>query len=452
MRTRLRQVPQGGKLFEITPFGQRGNYFENLNRHGQRDEWLANLLAPTFQGAGTHQIKFGVNFERTGFHQDVRRHDYAVLRNDLSPVRYVTFAGSPFQRQMSMEASQYLQDRWTPREGLLIEAGVRADWNEIVRDVVWSPRLSFAWAPRWLRDTKVAGGFGIFHDALVLRTLAQQQEQVSYSTFYLPGGQPVAPPVSTAFLVNQHGLEMPRYRTGSFSLDRRLPLDFFVKAAFTRKEGVRGFTFVGDPPAMPGLLPGSGFYRLQNARHDVYRAAEFSIRRTFAGQFEWFAGYTRSSARANAVVDYSLESPIFAAQAPGPYPWDAPNRFVTWGWAPLPKRLLPRKLGFLTHETSVTFLAEYHTGFCFNLVNEEGVLVGSPNSTRYPAYFNINLHFERKFRFLHYLWAWRFGFNNITNSGNPNVVNNNVDSPAFLTYGRGQLRAFAVRLRFLGRR
>src|SRR5204863_7255989 len=90
MRTRLRQVPQGGKLFEITPFGQRGNYFENLNRHGQRDEWLANLLAPTFQGAGTHQIKFGVNFERTGFHQDVRRHDYAVLRNDLSPVRYVT--------------------------------------------------------------------------------------------------------------------------------------------------------------------------------------------------------------------------------------------------------------------------------------------------------------------------------------------------------------------------
>src|SRR5204862_486259 len=142
----------------LTPFGQRGNYFENLDRHGQRDEWLANLLAPSFQAAGAHQIRFGVNLERNGFHQDVRRHDYAVLRNDLSPVRYVTFAGSPFQRQMSMEASQYLQDRWTPREGLLIEAGVRADWNEIVRDVVWSPRLSFAWAPRWLRDTKVASG------------------------------------------------------------------------------------------------------------------------------------------------------------------------------------------------------------------------------------------------------------------------------------------------------
>jgi len=66
--------------------------------------------------------------------------------------------------------------------------------------------------------------------------------------------------------------------------------------------------------------------------------------------------------------------------------------------------------------------------------------------------FNINLALERKFRFMHYLWAWRFGFNNLTNNGNPNVVNNNIDSPMFLTYGRGQVRAFAVRLRFLGKK
>jgi len=64
----------------------------------------------------------------------------------------------------------------------------------------------------------------------------------------------------------------------------------------------------------------------------------------------------------------------------------------------------------------------------------------------------VNLHFERRFRLLHYFWAWRFGVNNLTNNGNPNVVNNNIDSRAFLTYGRGQHRAFNVRLRFLGRR
>src|SRR4029079_8261073 len=114
--------------------------------------------------------------ERNGFHQDVQRHDYAVLRNDLSTVRYVTFADSRFQRQLSFDVSQFVQDRWTPRDGLLIEAGFRTDWNQIVRDIAWSPRLSFAWAPKWLRDTKVAGGYGVFYDALVLQTLAQQQE------------------------------------------------------------------------------------------------------------------------------------------------------------------------------------------------------------------------------------------------------------------------------------
>ncbi len=84
-------------------------------------------------------------------------------------------------------------------------------------------------------------------------------------------------------------------------------------------------------------------------------------------------------------------------------------------------------------------------------MNEEGFLVGNPDGRRLPSYFDINLHFERRFTFLHYLWAWRFGLNNLTNSGNPNVVNNNIDSPNFLSYGRGQRRAFNVRLRFMGR-
>jgi len=174
------------------------------------------------------------------------------------------------------------------------------------------------------------------------------------------------------------------------------------------------------------------------------------VRRTFAGKFEWVGGYTRSNARTDAVVDYSLENPIFAAQAPGPLPWDTPNRFLTWGWAPVPKSLLPRALSFLIDQTEVAYLMEYRTGFPFGVVNEEGFMVGRPNERRFPSYFNINLHFERRFHFMNYLWAWRFGLNNITNSGNPNVVDNNVNSPTFLTYGRGQHRAFNVRLRFLG--
>ena len=452
MRGVLRQVPQGEQVFEITPDGRRGNYFVHLNRHSRRQEWLANAFLPSMHGLGSHQLKIGADVERTGFHQAVDRHDYHVLRTDWSLVRSVSFEGNRFQGRNNVEASQYVQDRWTPRDGLLIEAGLRADWDQIVRDIRWSPRLSFAWAPKRLRDTKIAGGYGVFYDALALGTLSQDQDQASFSTFYLPSGAVSRGPVMTAFLVNDHELRVPRFRTLSLSVERKLPLELYAKSSYVHKEGTRGFVFVNDLLPAASEAAQGGMYQLRNWRHDRYDALELSVRRMFAGQFEWSAGYTRSSARANAVVTYSVENPIFATQAPGPYSWDTPNRFLTWGWAPLSSRLLPRSLAFVTRNTSVAYLIEYRTGFPFDVVNEEGVLVGAPNSHRLPSYFNINLHFERKFRLLHYLWAWRFGMNNLTNSGNPNIVNNNIDSPAFLTYGRGQLRAFAVRLRLLGKR
>jgi hypothetical protein len=123
-----------------------------------------------------------------------------------------------------------------------------------------------------------------------------------------------------------------------------------------------------------------------------------------------------------------------------------------WGWVPLPKRLLPGRLGWLTRDTTASYLVEYRTGFPFNVVNEDGFLIGQPGSYRFPNYFNINFALERRFRALHYLWAWRFGYINITGNSNPNVVDNVQGTPKFLTYGPGQARAFNVRLRFLGRK
>jgi hypothetical protein len=368
------------------------------------------------------------------------------MRADQTVARRVTFTGNRRQARNNFETAQYIEDRWTPRDGLLIEAGLRTDWDQVVRDVLLSPRLSAVYAPKWLRETKLAAGFGVFADALTLGTISQHQDQVSLSTFFTPSGAVRHGPVQTAFLVNERELRVPRHRILSFSIERKLPFDLYGKASYIRKAGSRGFTFVNELESLDGA------YRLRNWRHDRYDALELTVRRTFAGQFEWVAGYTRSSARSNAVVDYSLENPIFAPQAPGPFAWDTPNRLLTWGWAPVSRRWLPRGLAFLIGETHAGYLVEYRTGFPFSVVNEEGFLVGAPNSRRLPSYFDINLHFERRFRFVHYFWAWRVGLNNLPNSGNPNTVNNNVDSPGFLSYGRGQRRAVAVRLRYLGKR
>ncbi len=447
----LRNPPRGDLIYEITPSGNRGNYFSGVNRHWYRQQTTANLFLPTVHFYGDHHLKFGVDVERESFHQQVERHDYEVLRDDNSVARLVTFAGMPFQNRKNLEAAQYVQDHWTPMEGLALEGGVRTEWNEVVRDLEVAPRVAAAWAPRKLRGTKISAGWGVYYDAIGLGLLAREQGQTSYSTFILPDGV-VKGPVPTSFEVNDRTLSTPRYQTANLTIERKMPFDFYAKAGYTWRSGSRGFAFDTATPQTGPMFYDGAVFQLSNSRHDRYDAVDFAIRRTFAGQFEWFLGYTRSSTRTNEAVEYSLENPVFAPQMPGPFAWDTPNRIHMWGWAPLPKRALGHRMEFLLRNTTAAYLVEYRTGFPFSIVDQEGFLVGAPNAQRYPDYFNVNLHFERRFRALHYLWAWRFGYNNLTGNLNPNVVENIQGSPKFLTYGRGQARAFSVRLRLLGRK
>lgn len=448
-RGSTRETPLGSQTYEISPSGRRGNYFVDLDRDTRREQWIANAFLPPWKAAGQHQLKVGADLQRSGFDQKAGRHDYVVLRTDGSIAREVSFTGDGLLSKKNFESTLYIQDRWTPREGLLVEAGLRTDWDQIVRDMLFSPRLAVAWSPGWLRETKLAAGFGVFSDSLSLATLTRHQDQTSVARFFSRSGELMRGPIETSFLVDEQSLKVPRARIFSVSIERKLPCQFYGKAGYLRRSGIDGFTFV--EPRM-NVNPETVFYTLRNQRSDRYNALDFSVRRTFGGKFEWVSGYTYSRARSNAVVEYSLENPIFAPQAPGPVEWDTPHRFMMWGWAPLPRAILPPVLNWLLKDTNASYLAEARSGFPFSVVNEEGFSVGKPNERRLPYYFNINLHLERRFQFLNYLWAWRFGFNNLTNHGNPNVVNNNIDSPFFLNYGRGQHRAFSVRLRFLGRR
>ena len=129
-------------------------------------------------------------------------HDYEVLQADNSVARFVTFAGSPFERQNNFEGAQYIQDHWAVRDNLTIEAGVRAEWNDIVRDLEIAPRFSVAWAPHRLGGTKFSAGYGVYYDAINLALIGRTDE-TSLSTFYLPGGV-VEGPVPTSFTVNDH--------------------------------------------------------------------------------------------------------------------------------------------------------------------------------------------------------------------------------------------------------
>jgi hypothetical protein len=442
----LRSAPQGDQPYVITPFGASGNYFADQSTFTGRQEWLVNGFARPLKFHGSHQLQTGVDIDRSNLDQTLDQHEYSVLRDDGSVVRDVQFLGSPRQFRGNVEAYGYLLDKWSPRENLVIEAGVRTQWDEYSGGAPAAPRFSAAWSPAWAGGARFAAGWGVFYDSLTLDTIALSQEQTSVTTFYGPAGQMLGPPVETEFVLQPRELRLPRFALTSFSAERKLPWNIYGKVNLISRQGSRGLTFEESIPD-----PTLNLYVLDNIQRQRYRAAEFVLRRTFLSRYQWFASYTRSEARANAVLNYSVENPLFAPQAPGPLPWDAPSRFLAWGWAPIEKTWFPRWFRPIVGETDFQALMEYRTGFPFLVTTEAGGLVGNPGSYRFPNYASLNIALERKFPFRGYLWAWRVGLINALNRPNPNVVNSDFNSPQFLTYASGQARAVNVRLRFLGK-
>src|SRR2546426_5238945 len=117
---------------------------------------------------------------------------------------------------------------------------------------------------------------------------------------------------------------------------------------------------------------------------------------------------------------------------------------ISWGTYPLPPIWKFKKFDFAAS-------AIYHTGFPFITVDQFGQLVSGPTAHRFPKFFTFNPAIERKFHFKGYLWAARIALNNVTNSANPDVVDNDVNSPTFLTFFGQAHRTLNGRIRFLGR-
>jgi hypothetical protein len=145
-------------------------------------------------------------------------------------------------------------------------------------------------------------------------------------------------------------------------------------------------------------------------------------------------------AGSNAVLDFSVNNPVFSQQAGGRLPWDSPSRFLTWGVVPVGK-------GF-----DIAYSLDWRDGYPFSVFNQNQQLVGPPSSYRFPAYFSLDVFLERRLRLLGFWWDARAGFNDITNRHNPTAVDNNVDSSGFLTFGGVDGETFTGRLRLLGRK
>lgn len=435
----LTQSPIGTLPYVITPQGVTGNYYLHAHTTAQRTQGIANWYLPK-HWHGRHDLKLGVDLDRLAYDQLFQRSPLSSTRNcstnvpqPCDPVALIsTFSGASASTIYNAEFSGYVEDRWSPFSRFLIEPGLRFDWDETIRRPLISPRVAGTYVPTVSGNTKISAGIGVIYQSTPLSLVAQPFQGSRQDTFFNAQGTPES--FVTTFAVDRSRLLAPRFINWSVALEQKLPMQLFLKTEFMQRNGIHDFVY-----NTPGGLPGTDFV-LQNTRTDSYYSFKVDLRRSFKKGYVITGSYARSSTRSNQVLDYSLDNLFLSRQVAGPFPWDAPNRFLSWGWLPVIK-------GF---DAGYSFDA--HSGFPFGAINDQQQIVRPPGAYRFPTYISLNLHLEKRFHALGFYWALRGGFDNITNRQNAFTVNNNINSSQFLTFSNFDRRAFTARIRFLGRK
>jgi len=438
-QVRLHIRPLGTQPFVVFPEGTRGNYFKTTDGLARRIQTIANVYTPAKEWHGRHEFKFGMGVDQVSYQDFNDRRPITLQRGDRSISRQIDFIDNPFLKKSNIEVGAYFQDRWSISGRFLAEVGFRLDWDEIIRSLLISPRMSGSYLLTADGNNKLSVGIGTFYDATNLELVTRPLAGVRVDQFFARDGlTPRGGPRITSFQVDQSTLKAPRYLNMSFGYERKLPASFYMRTDFIVKDGSNGLTFVNLFPQQPDEL--DSLFALLSQKHDRYTALSMNIRKSIKEAYMIFASYTRSAARSNAIVDFNLENVLYGQQSGGPVSWDTPNRLIAWGLLPLIKKF------------DLAFAIEWRDGFPFSIVNATERLVGPANSFRFPDFFSLNLHAERRFRVFGMNLALRGGFNNITDRDNPLEVVNNVESGDFLTYRGFQGRAFVGRVRFLGRK
>jgi len=433
-------VPHPDGPFRITPELYLGSYFQSVTGRSQRVQGNATLYLPPQHWQGQHNLKLGIDIDRVSYNERQSLAPINYLREDGTLLRRSTFPEVAPSALHNVETGIFLQDRWTLPRGLLVEPGLRFDWDEIVRRPVFSPRLAATWSPPGLTGTtKLSAGIGLYYDHTQLEYLTRQFTGPRIDQYFSPSGTaPDGPPTTTQFVTNDRLLRQPHAVNWSVGIEQKLPGALFLRAEVLEKRVKDQFAYSNDTTA--GAL--SGTYGLTSSRQDNDDLFEIDARRTFAHGYTLFGAYTHSRAHTNAAIDYSPTITDFGPQQSGPLPWDVPNRVLSWGW-------LPFDLPWFRKNWDFVYTADWHTGVSYTAINANQQVVGAVGQRRFPNFTTISPGLEWRFHFRGSYFGLRGVLENATSSRNPSVVNRIVDSPQFRTFSEFDGRSFTARIRLI---
>lgn len=428
-RNKGSSLPMGDAPYVLAPDGRTGNYFVTNDNISTRTQAFANLFLQPWKWLGTHQFTAGGRADKVLYDAQIHRGTVQFVDANNAVLRQITFSNTPGFGLSTVETSAFLQDRWTPFGRMIIEPGVRWDHDSFLQQNFVSPRIAGTMLLDEKSETKISAGIGIYYDRTNLALVSNSAQGSRMDQFFSP--TVVAFPAT--FTVDPQLLTLPRYTNWSVALERRLPGRVYARLEYISRHGEHGWGFEEQP---------GNIFQLRDDKKDRFDGAQITLRKELKRGYPFQVSYMRSRATSNQTVDFAIDALLIGNQVGGVLPWDAPNQLNAWGSYPMPWK-------FKKFDLAVSSI--WHTGFSFITMDQFGQIVSGPGQFRFPDFFTLNVGVERKFDFKGYRWAARLGVANVTDRSNPFVVDNNINSPTFLSFFGTDHRTLAGRLRFLGK-
>lgn len=407
----------------------RGSYFDAQDRRARRVEAGARL---TWSPSSAHAITGGASIAAATLDQSVQGQTIEQLGSDTSLLRTIEFLPSPTASVGSTMVSGFLQDRWSARPWLVLDAGVRVDASTGSSNAPIAPRIGWTVGPSGGRTT-IGGSAGLFTETLPLSALAFDSLPARRITTYDALGFPA----TNTTVVNQTASQLSALN--AFRWDAELNQRAGAWLLRVRYEQRRGRNeLVITPSVVDARSTSVSSAILSSTGISRARSLETTAGYRGAGGAEWYVSYVRA---ATSGVENSLDAtegilrvPFVQAVGYGPLPADVPHRLLAWGVLHLPGRF-----------TVAPFL-EMRSGFPYTAIDDRWVMVGAPNAYRLPPAATLDLSATRVIGLPHHLPDARVGLKlyNIASTNTERDVQTDLSRPDFGTRYDELPRDFSV--------